>query len=721
MTGNILNNGVITAKTFTYTEATKTFVWNIGDITEQDIAISYYVYLKGSMEGKRGDGLYDTNKDATITYINYLNNEITRSFDKPKMPWGAAVVNYEFYLVNEEGQPVNSKGEDVPFKNRVKISNTKSVKFNWNNSTNVQAKVVASELVPAGYSLHIEEASYTANAVSSGTGSHVIGGTPTGNAQQSTIMYDADPQYSNSYVAFGVLNKTTLIPDTVVLDYGKPIDIDVMANDRVQSAVLDSVAANNTNVGVQLGDGSTDTLVTGFGNEVQLTNGKATVEGGEDINYYRYQTVNVIPATTVYYEDNFGTTDDKGVTSGIVYTGNWETEGTASTSKQDSYVEGEGVYGSDSSYNNDNQLSGGSAKVVVGKSDKSVTASFKFTGTGFDLISRTNSASTKIVIQVKDSEGNMVKSKILNNLYQSGDLYQIPVYELHDLIYGEYTVVITVGTSSDVAEGVNPTFYLDAIRIYDPLGTSTDNDPNNTDFEEANKQYKADREANASITELRKLLISAGSFNEGNIIENAAVFIDKTEDVYNIVDYTNQGPNNEVYLKKGQSIAFKLKTTGDPVSIQIGAKAPSGNAQFEFGSNSGIDEPIALTTATDMYYDVTNTIKFTTNNDGSKEGIVIITNTGELDNIVSLTNIKITYDEPQVAAVTFSIDNDTVEQSISVASLRMAPPVEDIPSENPPTGDNPSTDDDQSSSDNTESNIIDNILNSIKNWISKWF
>ena len=751
---NILEDGVITAKTFKYTVATKTFEWTIGDITEQDIALSYYVYLKGSMEGERGDGLYDTNENATINYKNYLGQDTTREFEKPKMPWGAAVVNYEFYLVNEKGQPVNSKGDIIPFENRVKISDVKSVKFNWNNSTKVEAKVEASKLVPKGYSLHIENATYIANAVSSGKGSYKIGGTiPTepSDAQQSTIMYQADEQYANSYVAFGVLNKTTLIPDTVVLDYGKSIDIDVMANDRVQDAVLDSVASNDTKVDVKLGDGSTDTLVNDFDKQVKLTNGKATVEdgkvvytptkymdsidkflysakvttsstveGGKDINYYRYQQVTVIPATTVYYEDNFGSekkVDENGIiySGGISYSGNWGTEGSSSNSKQDSYVEGKDLYGKDSSYERDNQLSAGSAHVVTGKSDKSVKAEFKFKGTGFDIISRTNSTSTKIVIQVKDSSGNIVKSKVLDNLYQSGDLYQIPVYKVHDLTYGEYTVVITVGASSKVGENAN--FYLDAIRIYDPLGKDNNN---NKDFDEANIQYKADKEAYASITELRKILIKADSFTAGQPVSQTlkgAVFVDKTEDEYSITNYENNGPNNEVYLKKGQSIAFKLTTTGDPTSIKIGAKAPNGEAKFEFGSSANINDPISLNTATDMYYDVTNNIKFTTNDDGSKEGIVVITNKSEEDNIVSLTDLKITYNEPQVKT-SYSVDNNTVEQALKVAKLRTEK-TEDTSNNN--ISSNDENDDNQPSSDNTNPSPSHNIFQTIKNWFSKWF
>ena len=55
-------------------------------------------------------------------------------------------------------------------------------------------------------------------------------------------------------------------------------------------------------------------------------------------------------------------------------------------------------------------------------------------------------------------------------------------------------------------DGTN--FYLDGIRIYNPI------DPNGADAEEAQDQYRTDREANAEITELRNILLDAESYKE---------------------------------------------------------------------------------------------------------------------------------------------------------------------------------------------------------------
>lgn len=705
--GNIMDkDGNITAEKFSYNAENKTFTWTVGDITEQEAVISYYVYLKGSMEGERGDGLYDTNEYAKLNYINYKGNAAEQTFTEPKMPWGAAVVNYEFYLVNNAGLPVNSRGDVIPFENRIKISDVKQAKFNWNSATNVEAQVEAKKFVPAGYTLHIEDAVYTAHAVSSGDGSHDITGTIPEGSQESTNMYQADAQYTNSYVAFGVLNRTTLIPDAVVLDYGKSVTIDVMANDLVMDAVLDSVGAENADIqDVKLGEGSTETLSEDFASVVSLTNGTATVLNGKityvptrymdsidrflyaarvttssaevgepDVNYYRYQKVSVIPATTVYYEDDFGNTADGDKTNGIVYSGLWKSEGNGAQDEQDNgTVTADGhPYGSDSSYADNATFSAGSAHKVVGTRDVNTTACFTFKGTGFDLIGRTDTESTSIAVKVEKVEKDslqQVSFQKVDTAYNSGTLYQIPVYECHGLDYGEYTVSIIVGQSGEAN-----TFYLDAIRIYDPI------DPANTaDAAEANAHYVEDKEANAAVTELRRILLS--QYTGGTL--GGAIYVDG-ENTDSVSSYENIGPNNEIYLKGGQSIGLLIETSADPASVQIGAKAPDGTAVFKAGSDTSSERTFTLNTATDMYYDITDTLNFTVKDEsGVKSAQLVVTNTGEEDTIVSLTHLKITYADAgrETSLIT---DETVVANTLKVASARAAGTSDHGSASNPP-------------------------------------
>lgn len=134
--GSVMDGyGNINAEYFTYNKATSTFTWNIGTITEKEIVLSYYVYLKNSIRENVPDserpveGLYDTNKNAVLEYKNYLDHPCKQTFEKPKMPWGTAVVNYQYYLVNESGEPVNPAGEVVPPTFRYHVGDTKQYKI----------------------------------------------------------------------------------------------------------------------------------------------------------------------------------------------------------------------------------------------------------------------------------------------------------------------------------------------------------------------------------------------------------------------------------------------------------------------------------------------------------------------------------------------------------------------------------------------------------------
>lgn len=741
------SSGSFDAKYFSYKvtgqgdNKTETFTWNIGDINDTEIVLSYYVYLKGSTEGDRGDGTYPTNESAVLDYTNYLGHDAQKTFERPELPWGAATVTYEFYLVNEQGQPVNSAGTVIPFEERVKVVSPQTERFNWNSTTEIDASIKAIDYVPDGYTLHMEDAAFTAHAVSSGTGGYAnaTGTVPAGSAD-STHYGNNDPQYISTWVAFGVLNKTTLIPDSIVLDYGKKVKIDVMDNDLLQNAVLNSVAKEDA-----LGDnydfeaGSTTALADGFGSSVEATNGTATVEDGvvvyEPTKYmdsidrflysaqitmgtedgqtetqYKYQEVSVIPATTVYYEDNFGNTEDEDGTNGIVFSGAWTEvqEGTDGSEYQDNgtVAEDRHPYGNDSSYADNDKLSAGSAHVVYAE-DGSATASFTFKGTGFDLVSRTDKDSAVIMVKVT-KDGKTVQNKKLDLEYISGTLYQIPVYTAHFDEYGEYTVTITVSAADETAN-----FYLDAIRIYNPI------DPEGEDAAEAVEHYRADGEANADVAELRDMLLDAGTYTSGNA--DGVLYTDGTNNGTAV--YEEEGPNNEVYLKPGHSVGFELKVDAGMQTVQLGAKAVNGDVSLTVGSNQQIQRTLTLTTASDMYYDITDTLRLTTNNDGSQEGVVVITNTGDEDTILSLTNIKVTYSGS--GRSTFTVGDESVSQITTLAAARAAVLNDGTDGENdtlqPEQPAAPSWQNRWESVTNQIKDTVNYIGQQIKNWFGSWF
>lgn len=347
----------------------------------------------------------------------------------------------------------------------------------------------------------------------------------------------------------------------------------------------------------------------------------------------------VIPATSVYYEDSFATFTDG---TGKAADAKWktvmdDTDLKATTTQTLSELGSKDVYGHDAAYADSTKLSMGSArKVTVSANmvddwtDGSAwpSATFTFKGTGFDVISLTDNTSGAIFVDVyagKEATGTPVKQLTVNNYYgyeqdengkwvvdtdSSNALYQIPVMKVSGLDYDEYTAVIRVAYSKffDTANKNQYSFWLDAIRVYDPMGKD-------------NATYKEDGEGCPQYIKLRD------EISKDNSPVNADVlFIDGGPEA-NVDTYKNYGPNNEVYLAKDQAIAFNVPDGTSIASIQIGAKAPNGSAA-QMVVNNG--EPKDIQSATEMYYKI-----------GTKGGRFTITNTGT--GILSLTNLKITY------------------------------------------------------------------------------
>lgn len=241
--------------------------------------------------------------------------------------------------------------------------------------------------------------------------------------------------------------------------------------------------------------------------------------------------------------------------------------------------------------------------VDIQAKDNEVQASFTFTGTGFDIISRTDNETGIIRAVVTNAEGKKVYSKMVDTVYQTeGEaLYQIPVINCTDLEYGTYTVTISVAPANALTERC--TFYLDALRIYNPLGSDNDT---------ANGAYDADDEKDLYTKEIRNLLIEQGSLSSTG---EGFVYVDLEDHVGDLQQYREQGPNNEVYLSGYDGVCTTVKTADGqaPDSVQIGAKAPNGKAYMSIGigldsegDNMAWSEDIALSTATDMYYDLTD-------------------------------------------------------------------------------------------------------------------
>lgn len=356
----------------------------------------------------------------------------------------------------------------------------------------------------------------------------------------------------------------------------------------------------------------------------------------------------IIPASTMYYEEDFVTPTNAGATDN----GAWTLDGTRKSAEQTlSELGSRDRYGFDSAYENGLTYSMGSAwKTTVNgttysKNNGWPTITFKFKGTGFDIISLTDNTSGTIIVEVKNSAGYAVKTMLVNNYYSQADgLYQIPVIKAENLSYDEYTVTIIVAYSKlfDTNNRGSYTFCLDAVRVYNTLGTGSDVDA----------VYAKDGEAAPKFTEIRDIT-SAADFD----VNANGVFVDGDPNA-KYDTYQRLGPNHEIYLAKGQAIAFNVSLK-DGQHLFIGAKSPNGGAVMNINDGAAT---FTINTATDMYYEIT-----------PKDGRVIILNTG--DNILSLTTIKITSDSATATqnSVEFSVDENLLVYARATAYAIMHP------------------------------------------------
>ena len=460
---------------------------------------------------------------------------------------------------------------------------------------------------------------------------------------------------------------------TYVVDFGLPLQItgifDSGAEKNIGNVKLNDSNTLKYGTVVLTPDGYNSSLVYTRTDDKAINDAETIVldvtykMGSSNITLQK--TLTIIPATSVYYEDSFASfTDGTGKASGATWTTDKDsTAAKATTTQALSALGSKDVYGHDTAYADSTKLSMGSARKVTvnanmvnGWTDGSAwpTATFTFKGTGFDVISLTDNNSGEIFVDVyagKEATGTPVKQLTVNNYYgykqdengkwvvdteSSNALYQIPVMKVSGLDYGEYTAVIRVAYSKffDTAKKNQYSFWLDAIRVYDPMGKD-------------NATYTQDDEGYPQYIKLRDQLAK----ENGSVTTNTnLLFIDGAEKA-EIATYANYGPNNEVYLANGQAITFTVPKNVKIASIQIGAKAPDGSAAKMNVNGADTD----ISSATEMYYEIgTEGRNFTIANNGN--------------GILSLTNLKITF---TTSGQTVTLSAPTAEeQTAAVMSVR---------------------------------------------------
>lgn len=209
-----------------------------------------------------------------------------------------------------------------------------------------------------------------------------------------------------------------------VVDFGLPVVIrpnDV--NENLKNATLTAAEITQSttyaNISVDNDKNITYTLkqtIDGEDNFSVRYMGNITTDTGTQTGHVDY-SIKVIPATSVYYEDSFATFTNADGTKNVAQVDNadkgiWTkvTDGTTQTNVNQALealggtTNTKNVYGYDPAYAGSSKFSMGSAtKVTVDANTANngqwPTATFTFKGTGFDVISLTNSIPVRLSIQ----------------------------------------------------------------------------------------------------------------------------------------------------------------------------------------------------------------------------------------------------------------------------------------------------------------------------------
>lgn len=489
--------------------------------------------------------------------------------------------------------------------------------------------------------------------------------------------------------------------DTIVLDYGLPVEVDVMANDVVTNygeVITDEDAISLTipditkdsDLYANYTGTSSNGVFTGTYGTAEVKDGKivytltrdfcgiekvpysvtatVTVKDGDGNDVSKSTTVTgtltVIPATSVYYEENFGPKDGKLVTT-KTNKAKFTTEGTSLTGYQETGLVGtttDSTYGADAVYlNNLGDSYGTSLKADT--TNGAAQYSYTFTGTGTTIYGRVSNVTGYIRVTVKNSNGDTVDTQYIDTINlvtkteEDGDeqildtvLYNIPIYQNTALGNGEtcydtYTVTIYVYKSGTLHD-TNNEFYLDGIRVFQPVGTSTDE---NEGYATANSAYATDGEQNVAVLNIREKIVDDAN---ADYADDVFTLTDVEGNIMDVEEYSDIGPNQELYLKEGYSASFALVNwDSKSYKLYLGLKAPNGGAS-EVTVGSGTFE---IGNSADCYYDISDYVKVETLEDGTVVGYV---NIEGVSGLTALTNLKVTGVDKFNLAYSTDIDGD---------------------------------------------------------------
>lgn len=565
---------------------------------------------------------------------------------------GTPVANTNYNLLNANGQVISTPSTDA--NGHFTLRNGQTAKFIGEIAANgAEYQVVEDAVEGFGFKLPTYTYSgtaaggYTVSSTSYSKGSAIPATKGNLNSAAVTAKGSTEAEDSLQFICENYFDANLPNPssrpvdDQIVIDYGLPVVIDALANDVYRGDTIELTDVTGAQYGTAtIENGKITYQLTKQLTGVEVLTYTAKVTGSGDKSESNTAKIYIIPATSMYYEENF---------SGLVtFTGSWSDEGTAQTAPQEPGVVGtvgDSPYGSDTAYLNDSGDSNGSSK-YVNTTNGAAQFSYTFTGTGTSFFARTTSSSGYMRVVIKNESNSTVYTGYRDTSYKNsegtiggdinvtgGILYNIPVFTYETENYGTYTVTVTIAGGAN-AQNYGKEFWLDGIRVMNPLN-STD-----TNASVANAAYATDGEANMSVVTLRQKLIGEAQINEDDTIswnegDNFVLFTDTNGAITTAEEYKSNGPKEEVYLNNGQSVTFSLYDWDSNTNkIYLGVKAPVGSGTVSINSNT-----LNINNTTDCYYDISSYANITTDEYGVKTATFKIEATSSL---ISVTNIKVT-------------------------------------------------------------------------------
>ncbi len=558
------------------------------------------------------------------------------------------------------------------------------------------------------------------------------------------------------------------IPEyTYYMDY----DIPMYDNDingtlcSVDSTLQKQSTYKNTlstgNMGIQFVNNNLDmvyTLNSQAGLTEKLSKGYVLIK--RDDGTYDWFRLNIVPASTVYYEENKMETLDGTQT----YT-EWTQIGSFAN-KYQSLSSNSDVFGSDETYSNSkDQFSLGTNKkvTVTSSNNRSDTQTFTFTGTGFDLISACGPMTGIQTVTVRkhvDGGTEVAKVYIVDTFYNDttyGEIYQVPVVQFKG-DYATYTVETTAAyysfagainnqktsTNSLGESGIEASTataqtsvtddFFASIGMDEHIGQEVEliwmDDDSTLNGGEGAVETTVSTQAGESVT-ISTQAISLVNYIDGFRIYNPKDYNDEyiiseqNATFYSVIDaisaggmggdsfagyleggttgsvfgdyLTSGGPKYEVYLKPGNSIAFRFKATDFKNNLpraMVSVRAASGEPKAKFASTADPSHAYetGVLSGSETYYDITDSA-LGVGEDGSF--ILTVTNTGSgllaVDNIkvvnaslvplsgVSLAELDAIISTQAVEIDTFAPNSENVEFVTAPADNPSIDPVGSIP------------------------------------------